>query len=165
MDICLESIVLSNGQDHRDLERIHWVSDVAPRWPPSKGKFTDRGGSPTPQLRIYGTLSILSGIFITPMFLRNLSARGFTSATQPQSWWSTPTGPLSATVGLSLIGFEGVILLEDQENLNLELFLAIVFELNWFRFWGDHNNWSLAMHFDLTWIQLSFCRGSWLKLS
>jgi len=30
---------------------------------------------------IYGTLSILSGIFITPMFLKKLSARGFTSAT------------------------------------------------------------------------------------
>jgi len=55
------------------------LSDLVELWKREHLKWTVEGSRNF--VMIYGMLSILSGIYVTPYFLKNLSARGFTSAT------------------------------------------------------------------------------------
>ncbi|CAE7180804.1 bglX [Symbiodinium pilosum] len=55
------------------------LSDLVELWKREHLKWTV--GESRNFVMIYGTLSILSGVYVTPFFLKNLTARGFTSAT------------------------------------------------------------------------------------
>ena len=56
------------------------LSDLVELWKREHLKWTVEGSRN--YVMIYGTLSILSGVYVTPYFLKNLTARGFTSATR-----------------------------------------------------------------------------------